>query len=102
MTKDEAIQFVQREHQILECSFNPLYPHYDYRWDEEAEIIILDIFNKWGVVLSSGAIGYEGRTEEDIHRLRARKVDNVMELHPNWTDLRVLDDTGLITWQEAA
>lgn len=101
MTKDEAIKFVQREHAILENSFNAFYPHYDFRWDEEAEIIILEIFNKWGVVLSSGAIGYEGRTEEDIHRLRARKIDNVMELHPNWTDLRVLDDTGLITWQEA-
>ena len=102
MTREEAIQFVQQEHQILECSFNPFYPHYDYRWDEEAEIIILEIYSKWGVVLGTGAIGYEGRTEEDIHRLRAKKIDTVMELHPDWTDLRVLDDTGLITWESAA
>ena len=102
MTRDEAIAFVQREHQILECSFSPVYPHYDYQWDEEAEIMILKIFNKWGDVLSSGAIGHEGRTEEDIHRLRDRKVSMVMELYPDWTDLRVLDDTGLITWQETA
>lgn len=102
MTRNEAIAFVQHEHSLLENSFNAFYPHYDFRWDEEAEIIILDIFNKWGVVLSSGAIGYEGRTEEDIHRLRAKKIDTVIELHPDWTDLRVLDDTGLITWESAA
>ena len=102
MTKEEAIQFVAREHQILECAFNTFYPHYDYRWDDEAEIIILDIFNNKGVVLGTGAIGYEGRTEEDIHRLRDRKVSMVMELYPNWTDLRVLDDTGLISWESDA
>ncbi len=101
MTKDEAIAFVQREHQILECSFSPVYPHFDFRWDDEAEIIILDIYSKWGAVLGTGAIGYEGRTEEDIHRLRDRKVSMVMELYPNWTDLRVLDDTGLISWGSA-
>ena len=98
MTKEEAIAFVQQAHQILECSFSVDYPHYDFRWDEEAEIIILDIFNKWGVVLGTGAIGYEGRTEEDIHRLRDRKVCMVMELNPDWTDLRQLPD-GSFSWE---
>ena len=97
MTRDEAIQFVQREHQILERAFNAFYPHYDYRWDEEAEIILLDVYDRWGVVLDTAAIGYEGRTEEDIHRLRDRKVSMVMELHPDWTDIRRLPN-GQLAW----
>ena len=101
MTKEEAIQFVQREHQILECSFSPVYPHYDFRWDDEAEIIIMDIYSKWGEVLSSRAIGYEDMTEEWIYRKTHRAIELFMELHPNWTDLRVLDDTGLISWESA-
>ena len=97
MTKDEAIAFVRREHRLLECSFSVDYPHYDFRWDEEAEIIILDIFNNQGVVLGTGAIGYEGRTEEDIHRLRDRKVSMVMELYPDWTDVKKLPN-GQLSW----
>ena len=98
MTKNEAIAFVQREHAILENSFNAFYPHYDYFWDEEAEIIILKIYTKRGVVLGTGTIGYEGRTEEDIHRLRDRKVSMVMELNPDWTDVRRLPN-GQISWR---
>lgn len=102
MTRDEAIAFVQREHSLLENSFNAFYPHYDFRWDDEAEIIILDIYSKWGEVLSSRAIGYEDLDDEWIYRKTHRAIELFMELYPNWTDLRVLDDTGLITWDSAA
>lgn len=102
MTKDEAIAFVRREHQLLECSFNPLYPHFDFRWDEEAEIILLDIYSKWGKVLKTHAIGYEDVNEEWVYWKTHRVIENFIALYPDWTDIRVLDDTGLITWQEAA
>nr|MBQ4453743.1 hypothetical protein [Clostridia bacterium] len=100
MTKDEAIAFVQREHSILETSFNPLYPHYDFRWDAEAEIILLDIFSKWGTVLKTHAIGYEGVNEEWIYWKAHRVIENLMALYPDWTDLRELPD-GQLTWKEA-
>ncbi len=98
MTKDEAIQFVRREHQILECSFNAFYPHYDFRWDEEAEIIILDIQDKQGKVVSSRAIGYEDMTDEWIYRKTHRAIELWMELNPDWTDVRKLPN-GQISWR---
>ena len=98
MTKDEAIAFVQREHSLLENSFNAFYPHYDFRWDEEAEIIILEIFSKWGEVLSSRAIGYEDMTDEWIYRKAHRAIELWMELNPDWTDIRKLPN-GQIAWR---
>ena len=98
MTKDEAIAFVQREHAILEISFNAFYPHYDFRWDEEAEIIILDIQDKQGNVLSSRAIGYEDVDPEWIYRKTHRAIELWMELNPDWTDVKKLPN-GQISWR---
>ena len=97
MTKEEAIAFVQQEHQILECSFSVDYPHYDFRWDEEAEIILLDIYKR-GKVASSRAIGYEDMTDEWIYRKTHRAIELWMELNPDWTDVRKLPN-GQIAWR---
>lgn len=97
MTKDEAMAFVQREHSILENSFNAFYPHYDFRWDEEAEIIILDIYKR-GKVASSRAIGYEDMDPEWIYRKTHRAIELWMELNPDWTDVRKLPN-GQIAWR---
>ena len=101
MTKEEAIQFVAREHQILECSFSPVYPHFDFRWDDEAEIILLDISNRKGEVLKTHAIGFEGVDSNWLYHKVHRAIETFMTVHPDWTDLRVLDDTGLISWEAA-
>ncbi|WP_406037147.1 hypothetical protein [Succinimonas sp.] len=98
MTKDEAIQFVQREHALLECSFNTFYPHYDFRWDEDAEIILLDICDKWGKVLKTHAIGYEDMDRDWIYRKAHRVIELWMELNPDWTDVRKLPN-GQISWR---
>jgi hypothetical protein len=97
MTKDEAIQFVQREHSLLENSFNAFYPHYDYRWDDEAEIILLDIQDKWGKTLSTRAISHEDRDEEWIRILTHRAIETFMKVHPEWTDVKCFPD-GSISW----
>ena len=97
MTKDEAIAFVRREHQILECSFSVDYPHYDYRWDDEAEIILLDVYDKWGKVLKTRAIGYEDMNEEWIRFHTHRTIELCMTIHPNWTDVKHYPD-GSISW----
>ena len=97
MTRDEAIAFVQREHSLLENSFNAFYPHYDFRWDEEAEIILLDIYKR-GKVASSRAIGYEDMDPEWIYRKTHRAIELWMELNPDWTDVRKLPN-GQIAWR---
>lgn len=97
MTKDEAIAFVRREHQILECSFSVDYPHYDYRWDDEAEIILLDISNRKGEVLKTHAIGYEDMDSEWIYRKTHRAIETFMSVHPDWTDIKRYSD-GSISW----
>lgn len=97
MTKDEAIHFVQHEHSLLENSFNAFYPHYDFRWDDEAEIILLDIYSKWGEVLSSRAIGYEDMDSEWIYRKTHRAIETFMTVHPEWTDVKCYPD-GSISW----
>lgn len=96
MTKNEAIAFVQREHQILECSFSPVYPHYDFRWDEEAEIILLDIYSR-GNVLKTHAIGYEDMDDEWIYRKTHRAIETFMTVHPEWSDIRKLPN-GQLAW----
>lgn len=97
MTKDEAIDFVRREHQLLECSFSPVYPHYDFRWDDEAEIILLDISNRKGEVLKTHAIGYEDMDSEWIYRKTHRAIETFMKVHPDWTDIKRYSD-GSISW----
>lgn len=97
MTKDEAIDFVRREHQLLECSFSPVYPHYDFRWDDEAEIILLDISNRKGEVLKTHAIGYEDMDSEWIYRKTHRAIETFMKVHPDWTDIKHYPD-GSISW----
>ena len=97
MTKDEAIQFVQREHSLLENSFNAFYPHYDFEWDEEAEIILLKIFNKQGDVLKTHAIGFEDLDDEWIYRKTHRAIETFMTVHPEWTDIKSYPD-GSISW----
>ena len=97
MTKDEAIQFVQREHSLLENSFNAFYPHYEYRWDDEAEIILLKIFNKQGDVLKTHAIGFEDLDDEWIYRKTHRAIETFMKVHPDWTDIKRYPD-GSISW----
>lgn len=97
MTKDEAIAFVQREHSLLENSFNAFYPHYDFRWDEEAEIILLDISNHKGEVLKTHAIGFEDLDDEWIYRKTHRAIETFMTVHPDWTDIKRYPD-GSISW----
>lgn len=97
MTKEEAIQFVQREHSLLENSFNAFYPHYDFEWDTEAEIILLKIFNKQGDVLKTHAIGYEDMDSEWIYRKTHRAIETFMTVHPEWTDVKQYPD-GSISW----
>ena len=97
MTKDEAIAFVQREHSLLESSFNAFYPHYDFEWDEEAEIILLKIFNKQGDVLKTHAIGFEDLDDEWIYRKTHRAIETFMKVHPEWTDIKRYPD-GSISW----
>lgn len=96
MTKDEAIAFVRREHRLLECSFSVDYPHYDYRWDDEAEIILLDIYSK-GSVKKTHAIGYEDMDSEWIYRKTHRAIETFMKVHPDWTDVKCFPD-GSISW----
>ena len=96
MTKDEAIAFVQREHSLLENSFNAFYPHYDFRWDEEAEIILLDIYSK-GSVLKTHAIGYEDMDSEWIYRKTHRAIETFMTVHHEWSDIRRLPN-GQLAW----
>lgn len=97
MTRDEAIQFVQREHSLLENSFSVDYPHYDFRWDDEAEIILLDISNRKGEVLKTHAIGYEDMDSEWIYRKAHRAIETFMKVHPEWTDVKCFPD-GSISW----
>ena len=97
MTKDEAKAFVWREHRILENSFNAFYPHYDFEWDEEAEIILLKIFNKQGDVLKTHAIGFEDLDDEWIYRKTHRAIETFMTVHPEWTDIKSYPD-GSISW----
>ena len=97
MTKDEAITFVQREHSLLENSFNAFYPHYDFRWDDEAEIILLDISNRKGEVLKTHAIGFEDLDDEWIYRKAHRAIETFMKVHPDWTDVKRYPD-GSISW----
>ena len=97
MTKEEAIQFVQREHSLLENSFNAFYPHYDFEWNEEAEIILLKIFNKQGDVLKTHAIGFEDLDDEWIYRKTHRAIETFMKVHPDWTDVKRYPD-GSISW----
>lgn len=97
MTKDEAIQFVQHEHSLLENSFNAFYPHYDFEWDSEAEIILLKIFNKQGDVLKTHAIGFEDLDDEWIYRKTYRAIETFMKVHPEWTDIKRYPD-GSISW----
>jgi hypothetical protein len=97
MTKEEAIQFVQREHSLLENSFNAFYPHYDFEWDTEAEIILLKIFNKQGDVLKTHAIGFEDLDDEWIYRKTHRAIETFMKVHPEWTDIKRYPD-GSISW----
>lgn len=97
MTKDEAIQFVQREHSLLENSFNAFYPHYDFEWDEEAEIILLKIFSKHGEVLKTHAIGFEDLDAEWVYRKTHRAIETFMTVHPEWTDIKRYPD-GSVSW----
>ena len=97
MTKDEAIQFVQREHSLLENSFNAFYPHYDFAWDPDAEIILLKIFNKQGDVLKTHAIGFEDLDDEWIYWKTHRAIETFMKVHPEWTDIKRYPD-GSISW----
>ena len=96
MTKEEAIAFVQREHSLLENAFNTFYPHYDYRWDEEAEVILLDIY-KHEKVAKTHAIGFEDLDAEWIYRKTHRAIELWMEFNPDWTDVRKLPN-GQISW----
>lgn len=97
MTKDEAIQFVQREHALLENSFNAFYPHYDFEWDEEAEIILLKISNHKGEVLKTHAIGYEDVNEDWLWFKTHRAIETFMTVRPDWTDIKRYPD-GSISW----
>lgn len=97
MTRDEAIAFVQREHSLLENSFNAFYPHYDFEWNEETEIILLKIFNKQGDVLKTHAIGFEDLDDEWIYRKTHRAIETFMTVHPEWSDIRRLPN-GQLAW----
>ena len=97
MTKNEAIAFVKREHSLLENSFSVDYPHYDFEWDSEAEIILLKIFNKQGDVLKTHAIGYEDLDDEWVYRKTHRAIETFMKVHPDWTDVKHYPD-GSISW----
>ena len=89
MTKEEIQEFVRRNNELLAGAFNIDRPSYRFRYDDEADIVLLDIYDKWGKVRKTRALSYEV-TEERFWIRVHETVDLFMALHPDWTDVRQL------------
>ena len=96
MTREEIQEFVRRENELLEMSWNMDRPPYRFRYYAEADVVMLDIYDKWMKLRKTHAIDYH-ITEERFRIKVNEAVDLFMTLHPDWTDIRRLSN-GQLAW----
>ena len=96
MTKDEFLEFVRRENERLEMSWNIDRPPCRFGYDSEADIGLLNIYDKWMKLRKTHAMDYH-ITEERFWSKTHKAVDIFMAVYPNWTDVKHYPD-GSISW----
>ncbi len=96
MTGEEIQEFVRRENELLERSWNMDRPPYRFRYYADADVVMLDIYDKWMKLRKTHAIDYH-ITEERFRIKVSEAVDLFMTLHPEWTDIKRYSD-GSISW----
>ena len=84
MTNEEAQEFVRENNRLLAGSFGFDVPEYSFRWDEEAEIILLDIQSFNGSHQKTYAVGFEDVSEHGLWRRIHRMLDLYQDLFPDW------------------
>ena len=84
MTVDEAREFVRENNRKLAGAFGFDVPPYSFQWDEEAEIIILNIKSFDGTNEKDYAVGYEDVDDYWLwHRIH-KMLDIFKEIFPDW------------------
>lgn len=84
MTVDEAQEFVRENNRKLAGAFGFDVPEYSFRWDEEAEIILLDIKSFDGSHEKTYAIGFEECSEFVLWCRIHRSLSLFAEIFPDW------------------
>ena len=94
MTKDEFLEFVSRENERLEMSWNIDRPPCRFGYDIEADIGLLNIYDKWMKLRKTHAMDYH-ITEERFLNKALKAVDIFMDVYPDWTDVKKLPNGQL-------
>lgn len=84
MTVDEAQEFVRENNRKLAGAFGFDVPEYSFRWDEEAEIILLDIQSCDGSHKKTYAVGFEDASEHLVWCRIHQSLSMFSELFPDW------------------
>lgn len=84
MTPTEAQTFVADNNALLAGAFGFDVPEYGFRWDAEAEIILLDIQSFDGSHQKTYAVGFEDVSEHGLWRRIHRMLDLFKEIYPDW------------------
>lgn len=87
MTKAEIQDFIKHENELLERSFNFDYPEYKFRWDDEGEVCILEIYDRTGTLRKTHAISHEVTKERFLIRVH-QAIDLFIARYPDWQERR--------------
>ncbi len=84
MDRAEALEFVRANNEILAGGFAFDVPRYRFRWDPEAEIILLDIRCRNETHPRTYCLGWDDVSEEGLWQRVHRMLDVYQALYPEW------------------